>query len=46
MGKRGLEKEGKKEKSKQKEGFEGESHLSRRRFLDGGSKSFPFGRRG
>jgi hypothetical protein len=46
MGERDLAKERKKEKRKQKKEFEVESHLSKRRFLEGGSKSFPFGSRG
>jgi hypothetical protein len=32
-----------KEERKQNERLEGKSHLSKRRFLEGGSKSFPFG---
>jgi hypothetical protein len=46
MGERNPAKERKKEKRKQKKGFEIGSHLSKRRFLEGGSKSFPFGSRG
>jgi hypothetical protein len=35
-----------KEESKQDEGLEATFHLSKRRFLEGGSKSFPFGSKG